>query len=376
MIRAVILLCLMAGPLAAQDDLATLAERAAAQLDTAQKALVVANNARNRVDALTAVVKGYEDGLIAIRSGLRDVTAQKQALETDLSAKSTEIGQLLGVLQTIGRTPAPVMLLHPGGPVGTARSGMIVADVTPALQSEVTELRAQMTMLADLQELEHSAEQTLNAGLIGAQEARAALSIAIQTRQDLPARFVEDQVQTALLLASTDTLDAFAGGLANMVASGLPNDATLAAKGSLPLPVTGKILRRFNEADAAGVARPGVIVAGPPSGLVQAPTSGTILFRGPLLDYGNVVILEPSADIMFVFAGLGQVYGEVGQIIPAGAPLGLLAAAPAESDANLNGNAQTGGGVMSQTLYLEVRDGQTPVNPATWFALEQKVEEQ
>ena len=368
MIRHIALLCLLAGPVAAQDDVAAHAAAAAAQLERAQAALLVATNARNRVDALTSVVKGYEDGLIAIRAGLRDVTAQKAAITADLDAKSAEIGQLLGVLQTMELTPAPVMLLHPGGPVGTARSGMIAADVTPALQQRAAALRAELTALADLQDLERSAENTLNAGLIGAQEARAALSVAVQTRQDLPARFVEDPVQTALLLASTETLDAFANGLAGMVATGLPNDATLAAKGALPLPVNGRVLRDYNTSDSAGVTRPGLIIAGPPNGIVQTPTSATILFRGPLLDYGNVIIVEPSANVMFIFAGLAEVYGEVGQIIPPGAPLGLLGAGPAESDTNLNGNGTADSGVVSQTLYLEVRDGQSPTDPATWFA--------
>ena len=73
---------------------------------------------------------------------------------------------------------------------------------------------------------------------------------------------------------------------------------------------------------------------------------------------------------MFVFAGLAEVYGEVGEIISAGAPLGLLGGSTPQSDADLTISNQINSGGQSQTLYLEVRDGQTPVNPATWFAIE------
>jgi hypothetical protein len=44
--------------------------------------------------------------------------------------------------------------------------------------------------------------------------------------------------------------------------------------------------------------------------LVTTPVAATLLFRGPLLRYGNVVIIEP-ADVLFVLAsGLADVFGE------------------------------------------------------------------
>jgi hypothetical protein len=53
-----------------------------------------------------------------------------------------------GVLQSIQSAPGPLLLLHPDGPVGTARAGMIVADVTPAVAREAQALRAQLEELA------------------------------------------------------------------------------------------------------------------------------------------------------------------------------------------------------------------------------------
>ncbi len=147
-----------------------------------------------------------------------------------------------------------------------------------------------------------------------------------------------------------------------------------AIKGDLPLPVQGQLLREFNVADAAGITRPGVILAARPRAMVTSPVTATILFRGPLLDYGNVVILEPAADVLFVIAGLAEVYGEAGQVIPTGSPIGLLGGEQPAVDeilnqTNANPTTITGAG-QSETLYLEVREGQSPVNPATWFALE------
>jgi septal ring factor EnvC (AmiA/AmiB activator) len=370
MIRIAAVLLALAGPVTAQDSPAAAAQAAAEQLTRAGLALTDASGGSRRVAALTEAVKGYEEGLIAMRDGLRRAAIRQQTLETSLTAKSAEIGQLLGVLQSISRAPAPLLMLHPSGPTGTARSGMIVAEVAPGLLADAAQLKSQLEEIALLRALQESAEDTLTQGLKGAQDARAALSLAIQERTDLPRRFVEDSVQTALLLASTDTLDTFATGLESTTLAGPVNTDALASKGDLPIPVQGQVLRGFNTADAAGVTRPGIIVATRPRAIVTSPTPATILFRGPLLDYGNVVIIEPTADVMFIFAGLAEVYGEVGEIIQTGAPLGLLGGTSPQTDAELTANTQTNGPVQSQTLYLEVRDGQTPVNPATWFAIE------
>jgi septal ring factor EnvC (AmiA/AmiB activator) len=174
-----------------------------------------------------------------------------------------------------------------------------------------------------------------------------------------------------LLIASTETLEGFAAGLKETFLAGLTTTTQAGAiKGDLPLPVQGQLLRAFNAPDAAGIVRPGVILAARPRALVTSPVPATILFRGPLLDYGNVVILEPAADVLFVLAGLNEVYGEAGQVIPAGSPIGLLGGDQPRVDANLTQSDANTGRTQTQTLYLEVREGQSPVNPATWFALD------
>lgn len=373
-LRAALALCaalatLSLTPASAQDT-AEIARAAAARLEAASVMLTEAATARDRVDALTETVRAYEDGLEALRDGLRRVAIRRRAIETELDARSAEVSQLLGVLQTMGRAPAPVLLLHPTGPLGTARSGMMVADVTPAIQAQVDALRVDLEEIRQLQMLQDSAAETLAAGLAGAQDARAELSLALSERRDLPMRFTEDPVRTAILIASTETLDAFAGGLAGIVDEELGTAAPDAAalRGTLPLPVQGTIIRRFDQADAGGTVRPGWIVATRPRAMVTTPAAATIRFLGPLLDYGNVVILEPSPDVLIVLAGLAEVFGEAGQVIDAGTPVGLMGGDMPGVDAILTQSAQGGAGPQSETLYLEVREGQSPTDPATWFA--------
>ena len=99
------------------------------------------------------------------------------------------------------------------------------------------------------------------------------------------------------------------------VTPGLDFDA---ARGSLPLPVLGALLRRFNEADAAGINRPGVLFAVQPRALMTAPWPASIRCAGPLVDYGNVIILEPQADYLLILAGAGDLFVTAGELVPVG----------------------------------------------------------
>jgi len=131
--------------------------------------------------------------------------------------------------------------------------------------------------------------------------------------------------------------------------------------------VQGLVLHRAGETDAAGIRRDGIVVATRPRALVTSPTAATIRYRGPLLDLGNVVILEPQPDTLFILSGLREVYGEAGQVIPAGTPVGLMGGAVPEIGAILSLSGEGTGTDRSETLYIEIREGGSPVDPETWF---------
>ena len=70
---------------------------------------------------------------------------------------------------------------------------------------------------------------------------------------------------------------------------------------------------------------------------------------------------------MFVFSGLDDVYGETGQVIPAGSPVGLMGGEVPQVNAILSLTGDGTGTDRSETLYIEVREGGSPVDPETWF---------
>ena len=102
--------------------------------------------------------------------------------------------------------------------------------------------------------------------------------------------------------------------------------------------------------------------------LVTAPWPATIRFRGPLLDYGNVMILEPGDGYLLVLSGMETLYGEVGEVVAAEAPLGLMGGSAAASAEFVTLAPDGSGGRDTETLYMELRQGAAPVDPMPWFA--------
>ncbi len=353
----------------AQTSVSRQAEAALIALQQASAQLEQATKARDRVRALTATVHAFEDGLAALREGLRQAAIQEAVLRERLAGQESDISELLAVLQSIGRQGSPDVLLHPKGPVGTARAAMILTELTPALQSKAREVRDDVERVARLRDLQEAAAGQMSQGLTDIQAARAALNQAMADRTDLPERFTADPTRMAILLASADTLGDFAAGLGRVAVDETAPALDLEfSPGSLPLPVQGRLLRAAGEADAAGVVRPGILLATRAEALVTAPTAATVRFVGPLLDFGQVVILEPRAQDLIILAGLTDTYGRAGQVIAAGTPVGLMGG-PSTSNENRSPIGDGAGTDRTETLYIEVRENNRPVDPTKWFSL-------
>lgn len=368
MIRAAaILLVLALGGQAVADPVAT-AELAAERLRAAAASLEEARRARDRISALTETIRAYEDGLGALREALRETAVRERVLTGRFDSESTRLSGLLGALQAMSRSPETTALLHPAGATGTVRASMLMTDTVPALADEVEELKAQLEELEILTALRRDAADTLQEGLDGVQAARTALSQAVSDRTDLPDRMATDAAAMQALINSAETLDAFASSLGTSDTAVAGADFS-SARGSLPLPVAGSLTTGYNQPDPAGLRRPGLLLATAPRALVSAPWPATVRYAGPFLDYGNVVVLEPENGILMILAGLGETFSRMGDVVVPGDPLGLMGGQSQGPQEILIETSQGSGQVRPETLYIELRTGEGPVDPTGWFAI-------
>jgi len=360
-----VLACLAGAPACA--DTADNARSAALSLLSAIDGLAEARLAPDQIDALTQAIQAHEAGLSALRAGLRDATLREATINRVFERQQAEVSRLLGAMMAVERIEGPAMLVHPQGPLATARAGMMMADLAPAMQAQAERIGQLARELADLRGLRQVAIDTLDAGLASLQDARTDLSQAIADRRDLPPSVGGDEARMMVLLDSVRTLEELATGLAERPAGMSANlPVFAAARGRLPLPVTGSILHRAGEADAAGIVRPGLVMATEPGALVVSPWHGSVRYRGPLLTYGNVILIEPGEGWLIILAGLDLVYPRVGEVLAQGDALGLMPGGERTGDEFVQTDTVAG---RSETLYLEIRENGQAIDPADWFDL-------
>ncbi len=199
------------------------------------------DGARDRVKALTETILAFESGLTATRDGLRRSAVREEQLSRKLEARDSETAAFIGVLQSLGAVQSPTIFLHPQGPTGTARAGMLLSEMTPVLNVHAAQLRQEVEEVQMLRLLQQEVTDQLQLGLLEVQSARVALSTAIAERTDLPHQFTEEPVRTAILISSSETLEGFASGLSQVTENETeidlpPLDDRI---GSLQLPVKG-----------------------------------------------------------------------------------------------------------------------------------------
>ena len=84
---------------------------------------------------------------------------------------------------------------------------------------------------------------------------------------------------------------------------------------------------------------------------VSAPISGTVEFSGPFRSYGQLLILSTSDGYHVLLWGMSSNYVSVGQSVQQGEPV-------ARMSERANGAPE---------LFMEVRKGGKPMNPAQWM---------
>ena len=352
------------GAAVAQNDVADDARDAAAALGRAAEALAAAETSGDRIGALTETIRAYEAGLAAMREDLRRAALRQREVEARLADQDADVAEFLLLLQNVSRSGGATAAMHPGDAVDTVRAGILASALVPALKERSARLEADLADLSALRTVQEAGLATLNGGLEEVRRARFLLSRALSERTDLPPPAATDDAAMEALINSSETLAAFADSLASGEAA--PD------RGTWAMPVTGRVIRTFEEADAAGVRRPGWLFATASEALVTAPASATVRFSGEIPGSGPVVILETSPGQLVILAGHGQSFVRRGQIVAEGEPIALMSGSrPAEQE-NLNETVLLGGQSGDETLYIEIRQGQAPVDPAAFLRPQQE----
>jgi lipoprotein NlpD len=101
-----------------------------------------------------------------------------------------------------------------------------------------------------------------------------------------------------------------------------------------------------------GVMHDGIDIAAPIGTPILAADEGTVIFAGRLRGYGNVVIIQHSANYATVYGHLERILAREGQTVTRGEEIALM---------GMTGRA------TGPNLHFEVRYGNRPQNPLAYL---------
>ena len=122
------------------------------------------------------------------------------------------------------------------------------------------------------------------------------------------------------------------------------------AKGRLARPARGAVVTNFHQEMSKGVTSNGIDIKTAAKAQVIAPFDGTVIFAGPFKNFATLVILDHGEGYTSLLSGLQETYTEVGQMLLAGEPVGVMPS---------GGNAK---------LHMEIRKNNQPLNPNEWMS--------
>ena len=122
------------------------------------------------------------------------------------------------------------------------------------------------------------------------------------------------------------------------------------ARGHIRPPAAGQVVQKFGAPDHGGASK-GIVIATRAGAQVTAPYDGEVVFTGPFLNYGMLVIIRHSDHFHTLLAGLSKIDASVGQFLLEGEPIGAM-----------------GEGESGNRLYVELRKNNQPVDPAPWIS--------
>lgn len=329
------------------------AERLAAQ---AAGATAAEDRARGRLAGLAARLQEAEAQANLGEARLAVIDQQRRRIDRNLAARREPLVRLTAALQRLAAQPMALSALQPASMRDAVYLRAVLGHAVPVVQARTRELRAELEQsrrlagqarleLGELRRTEDAIAAQRSALLAetarqrqvfvqaaGAarREASRAEEIALEARDldDLVEGFDRMARQRALLVSLPGPVIRPVGSAATVQEQPVPATPLPVTTGApaflrqYRLPVVGRIVGGFGDADASGAARTGLSLAPRPAALVVAPGAGRVAFAGPYRGFGSIVIIEHVGGWASLVTGLGALDVAVGQEVDAGDPLG------------------------------------------------------
>jgi septal ring factor EnvC (AmiA/AmiB activator) len=317
-----------------------------------------------------------------------------------LDGADAQISNVLAALERISRNPPPAMIVDPSDALGSARSAILISAILPQLQAKADAVMADLNALNEIKLDAQAEEEKLRANFDVLEEEQLRIATLIAARntseETATAALAAEEQEAALMSERAEELKqliADLGRRADAVATAAqateransgrnapaldretvmmalanpertePAVPFASARGFLNFPVSGVNVINYGDGDGFGGISKGLSVVTRAQAPVMAPADGTVLYAGTYLNYGQIVILDVGQDHTILLAGLEKVEAKVGQFIRMGDRLGTM------GSRTIGRTVATSAGASNPTLYIEMRNKNSPIDPTGWWA--------
>ncbi|HEV7439004.1 MAG TPA: peptidoglycan DD-metalloendopeptidase family protein [Methylobacterium sp.] len=345
-----------------------------------------------------------EDRMSRLEERLKTMGASEAAIRRSLEARRGVIAEILAALQRMGRRPPPAVLVQPEDVLAVIRTSMMLGAVVPELRGEAETLASDLGELVRLRGLIAADKQGLQNDLAGWAKEQQRLNALVTARRARLAevesglnaertRAAELGVQAKSLKDLVDRMEGEVGAARRAVeaareaeqrearatqerfaAAGFRDPARLSpkvkfaeARGELPRPVSGRLLRSFNAPDGNGGMTRGISLATRPKAVVSSPADGWVSFAGPFRSFGRLLIINAGDGYYLLLAGMDQINVEVGQFVLAGEPVAGMGEGGTNPTATVI-SAATDSDRGDPVLYVEFKKDGGSIDPEPWWA--------
>ncbi len=345
-------------------------------------------------------VKLTEIEVDAMEESLTALLGQERQIRARLESADTNIASLLSALQRISKNPPPALIIDPSDALNSARSASLLADILPQLRTKADVVIADLNRLSALKQEVLEEKTRLTARLSTLQEEQLRIATLIEARKRgvviVSAELEAQEREAEALAAEATSLNQLIVTLKERIsavteaaeaAEAADGDSPIAqmsretielalantertspaipftsVKGYMVTPAAGVVVTGFGENDGFGSIAQGVSIVTRAQAQVVAPVDGWIMYKGPYLNYGQIIIINPGQGHTILLAGLETATVELGQFVLMGEPVGSM------GSRTIGQTVTTSAGVSRPTLYIEIRNGDVPFDPAPWWA--------
>lgn len=282
---------------------------------------------------------------------LQDLTIKQTQMNENIALQRKQIEAKLPLFVRLGRVDPLKLLVDTAAGKDTIRGIILMRSLSHSLKQQLQRLQADFTEISALsQELEmkRKTQAQLLEGLHfqhSQLEAFEKVKLEQLTSAELEKLSKEEDINF-LLNETRATLS-----------KKTKSASKAASTQELPFrwlekPVAEKIVEDKELQKKFNPNAQGIIFETKKNAEVFSPSEGTVVFKGPFKNQGDILIIEAGEKVYTILMGMHKINAEIGESVYAGQKIGSMA----------------GYGANSPKLYLELRQKGKAIDPKGYFA--------